>query len=83
MSPDYKINPQLADKKSQALAEMVNDIVINTPESKIPNVKAINQKHHGMCAAISICRKMLAYEDKANYVDMIMSELDDNNYMQV
>lgn len=36
-----------------------------------------------MCAAISICRKMLAYEDKANYVDMIMSELDDNNYMQV
>ena len=45
MSPDYKINPQLADKKSQALAEMVNDIVINTPESKIPNVKAINQKH--------------------------------------
>lgn len=83
MSPDYKINPQLADKKSQALAEMVNDIVINTPESKIPNVKAINQKHHGMCAAISICRKLLAYEDKANYVDMIMSELDNDNYMQV
>ena len=83
MSPDYKINPQLKDKKSQALAEMVNDIVINTPESKVPNIKAINQKHHGMCAAISICRKLLAYEDKPNYVDMIMSELDDSNYMQV
>lgn len=83
MSPDYKINPQLADKKSQALAEMVNDIVINTPESKVPNIKAINQKHHGICAAISICRKMLAYENKPNYVDMIMSELDDSNYMQV
>lgn len=83
MSPEYKINPQLKDKKTQALAEMVNDIVVNTPESKIPNTKAINQKGHGICAAISVCRKFLAYEDKRNYVDMVMSELDDKDYMEV
>lgn len=83
MSPEYKINPALKDKKTQALAEIVNDIVVDTPESKIPNIKAINQKHHGMCAAISICRKALAYEDKPNFVDMIMSELDDKPYMEV
>jgi len=83
MSPEYKINPQLKDKKTQALAEIVNDIVVDTPESKIPNIKAINQRYHGICAAISICRKSLAYEDKVNYVDMIMSELDDSDYLQV
>ncbi len=83
MSPEYKINPQLQNKKSQALAEMVNDIVVNTPESKVPNIKAIDQKQHGICAAISICRKLLAYEDKPNYIDMIISELDDKDYIEV
>ena len=83
MSDDYKINPQLKDKKTLVLAEILNDIVIDTPESKIPNIKAANQRQHGMCAAISICRKALAYEDKANYVDMILTELDDSPYMQV
>lgn len=83
MSPEYKINPQLKDKKSQALSEIINDIVINTPESKIPNIKAINQKQHGICASISICRKLLAYEDKPNYVDMVLSELEDSDTMQV
>jgi hypothetical protein len=83
MSDEYKINPQLADKKTQALAEIVNDIVIDTPASEIPNIKAVNQRQHGMCAAISICRKALAYEDKPNFVDMIMSELDENPYMMV
>lgn len=83
MSPAYEINPQLENRKSQALAEMINDIVINTPESEVPNIKAINQKQHGICAAISICRKMLAYEDKPNYIDMILSELDNKNYMEV
>lgn len=76
MSPDYKINPQLKDKKTQILAEMMNDLTINTAESKVPNIKAINQKNHGMCAAISITRKAIAYEDKPNYVDSILSELD-------
>ena len=57
MSPKYEINPQLKDKKPQVLSEIVNDITVNTPESKIPNIKAINQKTHGMCAAIAIARK--------------------------
>ena len=83
ISPEYKINPQLADKKTQALAEIINDITIDTPESKIPNIKSVNQQAHGMCAAISICRKALAYEDKTNYVDMIMSELDDSPVLMV
>lgn len=83
ISPEYKINPQLEDKKTQALAEIVNDITVDTPESKIPNIKSVNQQSHGMCAAISICRKALAYEDKVNYVDIIMSELDANPYMMV
>ena len=83
MSPEYKINPQLADKKTQALAEILNDITVDTPESKIPNIKAINQLEHGMCAAISICRKALAYEDKVNFVDIIMSELDDSPVLMV
>ena len=43
MSDDYKINPQLEGKKTQALAEIINDIVVDTPESKIPNIKAVNQ----------------------------------------
>ena len=83
MSDDYVINPQLKDKKTQVLAEILNDITVNTPESKVPNIKAINQKQHGMCVAISICRKALAYEDKPNYVDMVLTELDNNDYMQV
>lgn len=83
MSDDYSINPQLKDKKTQILAEIINDIVINTPESKIPNIKAVNQREHGICVAISICRKALAYEDKANYVDMILTELDDSPNMMV
>jgi len=83
MSDDYKINPQLKDKKTLALAEMVNDIVITTPESTKPNIKAINQRSHSMCAAISICRKTLAYEDKVNYIDSIMSELDNSDTVMV
>lgn len=83
MSPKYKVNELLKGKKTQILAEVVNDLVINTPESKIPNIKAVNQNQHGMCAAISLCRKALAYEDKKNFIDMILSELDDKPYMMV
>ena len=83
MSDEYEINNQLADKKTQALAEIINDIVVDTPESIIPNTKAVNQCSHGICGAISICRKALAYEDKANFVDMILSELDNNDYIMV
>ena len=83
MSDEYSINPQLADKKSIAIAEMVNDMAINVPGNKIPNIKSVNQKQHGMCAAISIVRKKLAYEDKPNYVDSLISELDSSNKIQV
>jgi len=83
MSPNYKINPQLENKKTQVLAEMMNDLVVNTPESKVPNMKAVNQKSHGMCAAISIARKAVAYEDKPNYVDALLSELDAKDTMEV
>ncbi len=83
ISPEYKIDSQLEGYKTQALAEIINDITVDTPESNIPNIKAVNQKNHGMCAAISIARKALAYEDKANFVDMVMSELDDTPYLMI
>ncbi len=83
MSDKYEINHQLKGKKSIALAEMVNDMAINTPGNEIPNIKAVNQKQHGMCAAISIVRKKLVYEDKPNYVDSIISELDSSDSISV
>ena len=83
LSPEYKINPQLEDKKTLVFAEMINDLVVNTKESVSPNTKAINQKSHGMCAAISIARKLLSYEDKPNYVDNILEELNDSPTMMV
>ena len=83
LSPDYKINPQLENKKTKVFAEIINDLVVDTPESKVPNTKAINQKSHGMCAAISIARKLMSYEDKPNYVDNILSELDNTPVVMV
>lgn len=83
MSDSYKINPQLEGKKSIAVAEMINDMAINVPGNKAPNIKSVNQKQHGMCAAISIVRKKLAYEDKPNYVDSLISELDASDVMKV
>ena len=83
MSDDYKINPQLEGKKTKVLAEMINDLVVDTHESEVPNIKAINQKSHGMCAAISIARKTMAYEDKPNYVDNLLSELDDTPHVMI
>ena len=59
MSDEYEINPQLKDKKSIVIAEMINDMAINVPGNEIPNIKAVDQKQHGMCAAISIVRKKL------------------------
>lgn len=83
MSPKYKINPQLKDKKGKILSEIANDIAINTLDTDIPNTKAVNQKTHGMCAAISIVRKAVAYEDKPNFVDAILSELDDTDTVKI
>lgn len=83
LSPEYKINPQLVDKKTLVLAEMLNDLVVNAQTTDVPNTKAINQKRHGMCAAISIARKLMSYEYKTDYVDSLLSELDDSPTMQV
>ena len=83
MSPEYEINPQLKDKKTQVLYELTNDIAVNTRDKDIPNIKAINQKTHGMCGAISIARKLVAYEDKPNYVDAVLSELDSSDTVKV
>ena len=43
MSNKYKINPQLKDKKSIAVAEMINDMAIHTPGNDVPNIKAVSQ----------------------------------------
>lgn len=83
MSPKYKINKQLEDKKDKVLSEMLNDLSLTRDEHGIPNIKAINQKTHGMCAAIAITRKAIAYEDKPNYVDAILSELDNTDNVMI
>ena len=83
MSDDYKINPQLHDKKLQVLGEMLNDLLIKTPENEVLTIKTVDQRQSGMCAAISICRKAIAYEDKSRYVDLIMEELKDSPVMSV
>ena len=83
LSPEYKINPQLKDKKLQALSEILTDIVVKTPDNPVMSIKGVNQRNTGMCAAISICRKALAYEDKSRYLDIIMHELNDSKKMEV
>ena len=83
LSDDYKITPQLQDKKLQVLDEVLNDIVVKTPADDVLKTKAINQRQSGMCAAISICRKAMAYEDKAKFIDLITEELKDSPTMSV
>ncbi len=83
MSDEYKINPQLAELKLQVLDEMLNDLVIKTPENEVLTIKDVDQRQSGMCAAISICRKAMAYEDKSRFVDLIMEELNDSPVMSV
>ncbi|MBQ9688329.1 hypothetical protein IJV79_01690 [bacterium] len=83
MSPEYKIEKQLENKKAQVLGEVLNDIVVKTAEQDRPTIKQVDQRHHGMCAAISIARKAMAYEYKPQYVDIIMEELKDSKDMEV
>ena len=83
MSPEYKIKAQLKDKKPQVLGELLNDLVVKTAESDKPIIKTTNQRHHGMCAAISTSRKVMAYEYKDKYVTMIMEELNNKPEMKV
>lgn len=83
MSPEYKINSQLKDKKPQVLGELLNDLVVKTADSDKPTIKTTDQRHHGMCAAISTSRKVMAYEYKDKYVTMIMEELNNKPEMKV
>ena len=83
MSSDYKINPQLKNKKPQVLGELLNDLVVRTAESDKPTIKTTDQRHHGMCAAISTSRKVMAYEYKDKYVTMVMEELNNKPEMKV
>ncbi len=83
MSDEYKINPQLEDKRLQVIEEMLDDMLIKTPESKILTTKTVDQKYSGICAAIAICRKAVAYEDKVRYMEIVLDELKDSPYMSV
>lgn len=83
MSPNYNINPQLKDRKPQVLGELLNDLVVKTADSDMPTIKTTDQRHHGMCAAISISRKAMAYEYKSKFVEQVMNELDSKKEMPV
>ena len=83
LSDDYKINPQLQDKKLQVVDEILNDMLIKTPESDILTIKDVNQVETGMCASISICRKLMAYENKAQYMNLLIGELSADEEMEV
>ena len=83
LSEDYKINPQLEGKKLQVVDEMLNDMLIKTPEDDVLTIKDVDQRITGICAAISICRKAVAYEDKVQYMNIVMSELDNSPTMEV
>ena len=83
LSDDYEINPQLKDYKVQAFSEMVNDLIIKRPDEDALTIKDANQKQTGMCAAISIARKTVAYEDKVRAMEIMMAELDNKPTMEV
>lgn len=83
LSEAYKINPQLKDKKFKVFSEIINDLVVQTPGEAILNTKDCSQMRHGSCAAISMARKTLVYEDKVAYIDTILKELDDKPYMEI
>ncbi len=83
LSDEYQLNEQIQDKKVQVFSEIINDLALDKVNSEIPNIKAVDQLTHGMCAAISIVRKLTAYEYKRNYVDSVLSELDNTDNMMV
>lgn len=83
LSDDYEIHPQLKDYKLQAFSEMVNDLIIQRPDEEAYTIKDVSQKQTGMCAAISIARKTIAYEDKVRAMEIMMNELDATPTMKV
>lgn len=83
LSDEYEINPQLKEYKVQAFSEMVNDLIVQRPDEKEYTIKNVSQKQTGMCAAISIARKTISYEDKVRAMEIIMNELDATPTMKV
>ena len=83
MSDAYSIHPQLKDKKFKVFSEIINDLVIKIPVKDVFTSKDCSQEKHGSCAATSVARKTLLYEDKVAYIDTLLSELDDKTYMDV
>lgn len=83
LSDDYEIHPQLKNHKVQAFSEMVNDLIVKRPDEDAYTIKDVNQKQTGMCAAISIARKTIAYEDKVRAMEIMMAELDNKPTMEV
>lgn len=82
-SPEYNINPVLKDYKLKILDEVLGDLVGKIPEQDKLLTKFVNQRKHGMCAAISIVRKAVPAEYKLGYVTTIAAELDDSNEIEV
>ncbi len=83
MSSDYTLNSQLEGRKVQVLQEVLSDIVTEIPEQKMLVAKGSNQRRHGMCAAISIVRKVLPHEHKLAYVSAVLSELNNKPTIEV
>ena len=83
LSDDFEINPQLQDRRLQVIDEITNDIVVKTPESDVLTIKDVDQVQTGMCASISVCRKLMAYEEKSKYLDILIQELNASNEMEV
>lgn len=74
-SDNYAINPQLADKKPQVMAELLNDLVLKDPSEMVLKTKDIDQQAWGSCAATSTTRKYLAHYQKLHYVQEVLREL--------
>lgn len=83
LSDEYEINPDLQLHKIQIVNEMLADMLIKTPADKVLTTKGVDQRQSGICAAISVCRKLLAYEDKVQYMNTVLNELDNKPEMEV
>ncbi len=83
LSDEYDINPQLENRRFKVMDEMLSDMLIKTPEDDVLTTKCVDQRQSGICAAISICRKAVAYEDKVRYMDIVMDELKNSPEMEV
>ena len=64
LSDKYKIDAQLKDDKAEIFSQIINDLVVKTPQGSVLTTKDCSQEKSGSCAAISMARKAILYEDK-------------------